>query len=105
MLLAVCQATSLRGDGILRQDGEHRIWENWFGNYRTDRKLAKVVAVSGSDLLAWNQCVLHLVRQPEQRRVQSMCLKRRVVSTGQCNTCLQFIRRSLKSQSFSWTLI
>jgi len=27
------------------------------------------------------------------------------VSTGQCNTCLQFICRSLKSQSFSGTLI
>ena len=27
------------------------------------------------------------------------------VSTGQCNTCLQSICRSLKSQSFSWTLI
>jgi hypothetical protein len=29
----------------------------------------------------------------------------RAVSTGQCNTCLQFICRSLKSQSFSWSLI
>ena len=29
----------------------------------------------------------------------------RVVSMGQCNTCLQFICRSLKSQSFSGALI
>ena len=33
------------------------------------------------------------------------CLTNGVVSTGQCNTCLQSICRSLKSQSFSWTLI
>src|SRR5579872_805459 len=27
------------------------------------------------------------------------------VSMGRCNTCLQFTRRSFKSQSFSWTLV
>ena len=30
---------------------------------------------------------------------------KRVVSRDRCNTGLQFIRRSLKSQSFSWALI
>ncbi len=33
------------------------------------------------------------------------CAKNEAVSTGRCNTGLQFTRRSLKSQSLSWTLI
>jgi hypothetical protein len=56
-------------------------------------------------------CLLESVSAPLERNAEMIAVRRAncprtaAGSDGRCNTCLEFTRWGLKSQSFSWALI